>query len=69
MGGAAFTPGMRRLYGGSGAEFCELFAPLILTLITHASFVVFKVKTLSFLTYLLRAFAEIMRPYQESIPK
>ena len=26
-------------------------------------------KTLSFLTYLLRAFADFMRPYQESIPK
>ena len=28
-----------------------------------------QVKTLSFLTYLLRAFADFMRPYQESIPK
>jgi len=34
-----------------------------------ADFMAAQVKTLSFLTYLLRAFAEIMRPYQESIPK
>ena len=34
-----------------------------------ADFMAAQVKTLSFLTYLLRAFADFMRPYQESIPK
>ena len=32
-------------------------------------FMAAQVKTLSFLTYLLRAFADFMRSYQESIPK
>lgn len=34
-----------------------------------ADFMAAQVKTLSFLTYLLRAYADVMRPYQESIPK
>ena len=37
--------------------------------VSCADFMAAQVKTLSFLTYLLRAFADLMRQYQESIPK
>ena len=39
------------------------------TRLACTDFMAAQVKTLSFLTYLLRAFADFMRPYQESIPK